>query len=159
MPNHYEILYLAPATQTEEELSPTKENVRNLIIKFGGSITLEDSLGKHKLAYPIKQARYGYYLLYEFDLEGENLKKLNREFQLLPELLRHQIVKKQPSKRIITPRTPGQFTTRVTEIKSDKKYPDSGPKPIDDKSDKDKIKLEDLDDKLDELLEGDIKMA
>jgi ribosomal protein S6 len=55
MTNHYELLYLVPASYTEEELLPIKDNVAELIKKFGGRITLEDSLGKKKLAvYPIK---------------------------------------------------------------------------------------------------------
>ena len=55
MVNHYELLYLAPAQLTDEELEKTKETVKNLIAKVEGKITLEDSLGKKKLAYPIKK--------------------------------------------------------------------------------------------------------
>lgn len=144
--NHYELLYLVPGTYSEEELIPIKEKVKQLIEKHEGKITLEDSLGKKKLAYPIKQVRHGYYLLDELDLPGENLKKLERDLGLIPEVLRHQVIRKKlqaPSLIEITEEKIKKEKTR--EEKEEKK-----------KTEKDKIKLEDLDQKLDEILEGDI---
>lgn len=154
--NHYELLYILSATQTEEELQPIKESVKQLIAKFKGNITLEDTLGKRKLAYPIKNIRFGYYLLFQFDLEGEQLKALNRELQLLPGIIRHQVVTRSSMLRPM-PRYQDTFSSGM-EVKTDRPQKPVT-KPTSDKSDKDKIKLEDLDEKLDELLEGDIKMA
>ncbi len=149
MTNHYELLYLVAANYTEPELEPIKQKVGELIKKFGGQITLEDSFGKKKLAYPIAKNHQGYYLFYEFDLEGNQLKELTRALKLTAEILRHIIVKKSltVSKRqkssIARPRPTADPTTSRpnTERKAD---------------DKDKIKLEDLDEKLDQILEGDI---
>ena len=83
MQNHYELLYLISGAYTEEELATIKEKVKNLIAKFEGQITFEDSFGKKKLAYPIKKAFHGYYLLYEFDLDGERLKDLSNGLKLM----------------------------------------------------------------------------
>jgi len=141
--NHYELLYLVSANYTEEELVPIKEKVKELITKFAGQITLEDNLGKKKLAYPIKTVRNGYYLLYEFDLEPEKIKDLEREIKLTPEIMRHQVV----SKKVQSP-----SMIQITENKAKKEKEVEEKK----KSDKDKIKLEDLDQKLDEILEGNI---
>src|SRR3989338_10036480 len=91
--NHYEILYLASASYTESELTPIQDKVKEFIKKYQGQITLEENLGKKKLAYPIKQNYQGYYLLYEFDLPGENLKQLDRSLRLTQDILRHIIVK------------------------------------------------------------------
>ncbi len=142
---HYELLYLIAATYTEEELVPIKEKVKELIEKNGGKITAEDSLGKKKLAYPIKNARHSYYLLYELDLEPENIKKLERDLVLDTDVLRHQLVKKAlmaPSIREITEQ----------KLKKEKAAEPEAKKT----TEKEKIKLEDLDRKLDELLENDI---
>lgn len=155
MTNHYELLYLVPATQTEEELIPIRDEVKRLINKLGGAITLENSMGKHKLAYPIKHARYGYYLLYEFDLPGEQLKDLNRELGLLTGLLRHQIVRREVSVAALKRRAQRTERVAAAQARAQTALPSEAAKPADEK---DKIRLEDLDDKLDELLEGDIKM-
>jgi small subunit ribosomal protein S6 len=142
MVNHYELLYLVAGNYTEEELAPIKEKTKELIKKFNGQITAEDSYGKKKLAYPIKKNNQGYYLIFEFDLAGENLKDLNKNLSLTNEILRHLIAKKSP---------------KAAEVKAPRRQPGtekietSAPKITDDK---DKIKLEDLDQRLDEILEG-----
>ena len=153
MTNNYELLYLVSGNHTDEELTPIKELVKNLIAKFGGEIKSDDSLGKKKLAYPIKGDHQGYYLVYQFNMDGNNLAELNKNLKLTNELLRHVIVKKElkPStllkraaRRIsITEENPAKPKVPVSENKSEKK-------------DDNKIKLEDLDEKLDEILEGDI---
>jgi len=149
MNNHYELLYLVAANYTEEELVPIKEKVKELIKKFGGEITSEDSFGKKKLAYPVKKNFQGYYLLYEFNLDGQNLKDLTKNLKLTNDILRHVIVKK----KLRTPEEIKAIKERVQkmeeqanpEVKAEKKAKDDN-----------KIKLEDLDQKLDEILEGDI---
>jgi len=146
MVNHYEILYLVPANYTEEELVPIKEKVKDLIKKCEGQITFEDSFGKKKLAYPIKKNHQGYYLLYEFDLDGSRLKELNRSLGLTNEVLRHIIVsKKVKTLEEIKAEEKAKKKVLAAEEKVEKKAKDEG-----------KIKLEDLDQKLDEILEGDI---
>lgn len=137
---HYEILYLISSQYSEPEAESIAEKVKELITKAGGKITLKDNLGKKKLAYPIKQIYQGYYLLYEFDLEQKDLKKLNNDLGLTNEILRHLIVKKSakiPSMVELT-------KEKVEEEKEEKKER------------KEKVKLEDLDKKLDELLKDNI---
>ncbi len=144
--NHYELLYLIAATYSEDELIPFKQKIKELIEKKSGKITLEDNLGKKKFAYPIKQVRHGYYLLYEFDLPPENLKALERSLKLTPEVLRHMVVGKKFQ-------TPSLIEITAEKVKKEKVQKEKEEKK---KSDKDKIKLEDLDQRLDEILEGDI---
>ncbi|MDX9893579.1 MAG: 30S ribosomal protein S6 [Patescibacteria group bacterium] len=150
MTNHYELLYLVAASYTEEELLPIKDNVSEIIKKFGGRITLEDSLGKKKLAYPIKTNFQGYYLIYEFDLEGAKLKELNQTIKLTNEILRHVIVKKPIKALSLLKTTQKKIEQQKTDtIKEEKTKKEQ-------EQDKDKIKLEELDEKLDEILEGNI---
>ncbi|OGY43918.1 MAG: 30S ribosomal protein S6 [Candidatus Buchananbacteria bacterium RIFCSPHIGHO2_01_FULL_39_14] len=144
--NHYELLYLIPASFTEDELAPIQEKVKELLGRFQGEITLEENLGKKKLAYPIKHNHQGYYLLYEFDLPGENLKQLDRSLRLTQDILRHIIVKTpkikpKPVSFLRTPREKLETKIKTSESKE---------------GEHEKIRLEDLDQKLDEILERDI---
>ncbi|MFA6215528.1 MAG: 30S ribosomal protein S6 [Patescibacteria group bacterium] len=154
MTNHYELLYLVPATYTEDELVSIKEKVKDLLKKFSGEVTAEDSFGKKKLAYPIKGNHQGYYLLYEFNLEGAKLKELDQNLKLTNEVLRHIIVRRElksaESRKKSSERLKAAEEKRTIEEK---------PEVIDEKKaekDKGKIKLKDLDQRLDEILEGDI---
>ncbi len=152
MINHYELLYLVPATYTEDELAPVKEKIKKIIEKFKGEITLEDSLGKKKLSYPIKKNHQGYYLLYEFDLPGEELKGLNQNLKLTNEILRHIIVKKKL-------KTPSLLKATKDKLEAEEKVSEEKKETAREKkiqNDKEKVKLEDLDKKLDQILDGDI---
>jgi len=153
MTNHYELLYLVGANYTEEELVPIKEKIKETIKKLGGEITLEDSLGKKKLAYPIQTNYQGYYLLYEFDLSGEKLKELDKNLKLTNEILRHILVKKKLETPSLLKTTAEKLKTTEKKMKEIKTEPEKAPKA---ETDKGKIKLEDLDQRLDEILEGDI---
>ncbi|MDD2807568.1 MAG: 30S ribosomal protein S6 [Patescibacteria group bacterium] len=151
MVNHYEACYLVGANYTEEELIPIKEKIADLITKAGGQISLEDSLGKKKLSYPIKGNHQGYYLIYQFDLEKDKLKELDRNLKLTNELLRHMIVISNPKK--------GRFVPSIVENLTEEKVENVKTEKVEAKSladDQGKIKLADLDEKLDEILEGKI---
>jgi len=159
MTNHYELLYLVPANYTEEELVPIKEKVKGLISKFKGEITFEDSLGKKKLAYPVAKNHQGYYLLYEFNLDGNELKNLDKELKLTNEVLRHIMVKKALKSKTLLKTTEEKLDKKLEEKpikKESKPEKNTEKKPETGSIDKDKIKLEDLDERLDEILDGDI---
>ena len=97
---HYEILYIVPNNFTEDEAKKIDGNVKKLIEDNGGKITYEEFWGKKKLAYPINHFNHGYYTLYEFDMDGINLVKLDKALKLSNEVLRHQIIVKK--KQIIS---------------------------------------------------------
>lgn len=90
---HYELLFIIANKYTEDEAKEIITKVGTMIKENEGEISFEEYWGKKRLAYAIKHNHYGYYSLYEFDLEGANLAKLEKELRLSSEVLRHQIVK------------------------------------------------------------------
>lgn len=92
--SHYEMLFIVPNKYTEDEAKQVITKTGTIIKENEGNITFEEYWGKKRLAYAIKQNHYGYYSLFEFDLEGKNLAKLDKIFRLSNEVLRHQIVTK-----------------------------------------------------------------
>lgn len=92
---HYELMYIVPIKMGAEESTATQDKVRDMLTGEGAKITMEESLGKRKLAYPIEHVRHGSYVLTEFDVEQEKLGKIQDWFRLSPEILRSQIVAKQ----------------------------------------------------------------
>lgn len=156
MQNHYELCYLVSATFSDEELIPLKERIAEMIKKFGGTITFEENFGRRRLAYPINHQHQGSYLLYEFDLEGGQLKELEKTIKLSGEVMRHIVVKRDPK----APRPTMSIAERAERFaaKSERTKEDENEKELINDSDKDKgkFKIEDLDQKLDDILEGKI---
>ncbi len=95
MLEHYELTYIVPVKFIDDELKKVSDEVNALIKKFNGQITEDYILGRQKLAYPIKKEHQGTYMVVEFDMETEDLKKLNTQLDLMNEVLRHLIVRKR----------------------------------------------------------------
>jgi len=92
---HYEILFIMPNKFTDDESKKVADKVGQVITENGGQITHTEYWGKKKLAYEIKHNAYGYYGLFEFDLEGNLLAKVDQNLRLSADVLRHQIVVKK----------------------------------------------------------------
>lgn len=162
---HYELLYLISNQFSEEEIKPIIEKVNVLITNNQGKITQSVSLGKKRLAYPIKGFRFGYYILVEFDMPGVNLIKVDHALRMTSEILRQQVV----SKEVKTPEQIEQdrkiaekiAARNVKEEKlAEEKVSARRVAPVVTESsarvaDKDKVDLKDLDEKLDKILETD----
>jgi small subunit ribosomal protein S6 len=152
---HYELLYIIPNKFTEEELPAVQEKIKQLLAKFNLQITKEESLGKRKLAYPIKKSFHGYYQLVEFDAEGEVINNLDRELKLHEDVLRHQVVRlPHPWPKLVMPE---EETASLPAFKTEPKK-ETGERKVSEKKREEakKIKLEDLDQKLDDLIKSDI---
>ena len=92
---HYEILFIVPNKFTDDEAKTVSSQVEKTITEGGGSVTNREYWGKKRLAYEIKHNAFGYYGLFEFDLEGANLAKIDSNLRLSTDILRHQIVIKK----------------------------------------------------------------
>lgn len=87
----YEITFL-----TKEETDP---GVRQAIEALGASVSDESSLGRRRLAYPIKKETQAVYTTYVFEAEAGQLPELNRRLRLNGAVLRYLIVQK-PTERV-----------------------------------------------------------
>ena len=91
--NTYELLYIIPATLTDEEVRQTELDAQALIKKYGGIVKESRQLGKFRLAYLIKKVRHGYYVLVYFEAEPQVVAKINEAFRIYDRCLRHLIVR------------------------------------------------------------------
>ncbi|MFH1867001.1 MAG: 30S ribosomal protein S6 [Patescibacteria group bacterium] len=154
--NHYELLYIVPLKMDEETVEPTIEKINSLLKELEAEITLQQNLGKRKLAYPIKQVRYGYYVLSEFNLEPTALKTIERELSLAGDVIRFQIVRK----KIKTDEQVAREKALKDKIKIHKLHEESqaavsasaAAKPVAPSA----TKIDDLDKKLEEILKNEI---
>lgn len=85
----YELLYIVPATKTDEEVATIHKSVSALVAKYGTETVRDELLGKLKLAYPINHIRYGHYLMACFSAEPDQVHALDEELRHSPDVLRH----------------------------------------------------------------------
>ncbi|HPD08064.1 MAG: 30S ribosomal protein S6 [Candidatus Pacebacteria bacterium] len=92
----YELLYIVSNKFTSEETEPIAQKVEDLITSNNGTIVYRENWGKRHMSYPIKGFQFGYYRLLEFDLPANKIEEINRYLRLSNDILRHQIIKRQP---------------------------------------------------------------
>jgi small subunit ribosomal protein S6 len=164
----YELLYIIPTRFTDAEVAEIQTKTNGLIEKAGGKIIKEENLGRIRLAYPIKQNHHGVYILSYLEGEGAMVSELDKQLRLSNEVLRHMIVElpkglpersfvlesyvaplseedeenRRSSKRPISVDTP-KFVAPIVEVE---------PVVREEKP----LSMEELDKKLDEILDADI---
>jgi len=150
---HYELLYIISNKFTEEETKPIIEKVNKVIERNQGKITFQEEWGKKKLAYSIENFIYGYYVLVEYDLPGESAAKVNKELKMSNEILRHQIVAKTFKTKEERETEKKQKEERIVKEKEEeRKEEEEKIIPVKQKQD---VNMEDLDAKLDKILDTD----
>ena len=157
--NRYEIMFIVPNKFTEDEAKTIISRVEKMITDAEGKIAYSEYWGKKKLAYEIKHNAYGYYQLYQFDLEGKNLLKIDTDLRLSHEILRHQILS-------VTPKTPEELAKAKAsreKLEAKKEEEENAKKEAAAKStikkvvpkEESRAELKDLDTKLEGILNAD----
>jgi small subunit ribosomal protein S6 len=158
----YELLYIVPTQYTDAEVETVKEKVAGMIAAAQGTVSRNESVGKLKLAYPIKKVRHGTYVLVRFESEPKAIAGIERQLRLTDEVLRHQViqlpngVEDQPF-QMISYVAPLSEEARADEQRAPAKpssAPTAAPAPV--KREEVSLSIEELDKKLDEILETDV---
>src|SRR3989338_565237 len=89
---HYELLYIVSATYSQTDLQKIQEKVTALLTKAGASILHHDMWSQRRLAYPIRDAENGFYVLCYFEGESINTTLIKKELELSREILRSMLI-------------------------------------------------------------------
>jgi small subunit ribosomal protein S6 len=175
----YELCVLLSGAQTEQENDEHAKAIDELLKVAEADVKHTHSLGRKKLAYTIKGLTHVEYRCWLFTAEAEAVETLNEKLRLSQFVVRHLIEKlervsidehfqhlqdikagksapdeeeevKEEEKKESTPAE--VVVEKKPEIISDKKSAQGGSASGGDEK---KVSLEDLDEKLDELLESD----
>lgn len=167
---NYELLYIISNQYTEDEAKAIKEKIDGVIKSHGGVIGYEEMMGKRKLAYPINKVAHGYYILTEFELEdGRKLIEISNFLRLDKEILRAQAI----AKAKITPEEIEKQKKQIAEMKelgegeerferpargerTERPEKKREEKPAAETKPEKKVETKPLDEKLDEILSGDL---
>jgi small subunit ribosomal protein S6 len=154
---HYEVLFIIPNKFTDDEAKNITNHIKKILTDNEAQVTLYEYWGKKRLAYQIKHNFFGYYGLFEFDLERSYLAKVNKDLRLSTEVLRHQIVVKKlkteeelAREKKIQAKIDSKKASE--EKKSKEKNKDLSSSKIPQKPDDKRANLKDLDKKMESIL-------
>jgi len=85
----YELMLIIKPGCTEEKLSATMDAVTQFIVELGGTVADVKSLGRRKLAYPIRHCGEGFYQLVFFNLRSTASPELENRLNISEEILRY----------------------------------------------------------------------
>jgi len=138
----YELIFILSPQLEEVDLDNTKKEISEIIAKLGGTINFKES-EKRTLAYPINKQGQGVFLITQISIVPENISNLSKQLKLNKQILRYIInqleiqkletKKPKPIKKLIIP---------------EKKILEKPPM-----AKEDEVKLEEIDKKLDELID------
>ena len=130
----YELTYIINPNLSEQEVVTQTDKVAGFINELDGEIKKETTIQKRKLSYPIKKEKEGYFISLDFQLSSDKLEKLNHQLKQEKDILRYLIIIKKIQK--LRPMRVKKFKERIKMAERPKE----------------KVKLEELDKKLEELL-------
>lgn len=151
----YEILYIIPSKFSDSEIDGVIEQKTKALEAADAKVQQTKNLGKIKLAYPIKKVTHGTYVLSYFEHDGSNLKKIDQDFRLADDILRHMVLSRPEG----IPSTMPSLTSyqeplspegKRTTPKKEKKVRVAAP------TEETKMSVDELDKQLDEILDSDL---
>jgi len=86
----YELLLILPGTFDEQEAKNKVGEIVDMLKEYAQDVEI-NSLGKNRLAYPIRQIRYGYFYTAIFNAEIDKLAVIYEKLNLMRDLLRAMV--------------------------------------------------------------------
>ena len=92
--NKYELALVLSVKLEDEARSEKLEKVKEMITRFGGTITNVDDWGKKRLAYEIQKMNEGFYYFIQFDAASDVPAKVEQDVRIMDNVLRFLCVRK-----------------------------------------------------------------
>lgn len=150
---NYELILIFPPQLEGNDLENIKKEIETTIKQFEGKITFKKQ-NIQTLAYPINKQRQGVFIISQISISPEKISALSKELKVNNQVLRHLIthipISANVKKPIKKPFIYEKQTMEPIPIKEEKKI---GPEPKEKKPEEEKIRLEEIDKKLDEIIE------
>lgn len=94
--NRYESVVILKPTLTEEEKTKELNDYKELFESFSNKpVTVED-MGKKKLAYEIRKQSEGFYAVFNFKSEPENIAEVERKYRIDDNVIKFLNIRLEP---------------------------------------------------------------
>jgi len=92
--NQYELALVVNAKIEDEARVATLEAAKDIITRFGGTVTNVEDWGKKKLAYEIQKMKEGYYYFIQFDADTTVPGEVEKRVRIMDNVIRYLCVRK-----------------------------------------------------------------
>lgn len=113
--NKYELAVVVNGQLDEEQRLAVLENCKELVGRFGGTITNVEDWGKKKLAYEIQKMDEGYYSFIQFDAESSAIAEIESRMRIMDNVLRYLCVKQNPDLQAVQAKKEEENVTEQAE--------------------------------------------
>ena len=91
--NKYELAVVVNAKLEDEDRAALIERVKELITRFGGTVTDVEDAGKKRLAYEIQKMHEGFYYFVHFEAESTAPAEIESRMRIMDNVLRYLCVR------------------------------------------------------------------
>ena len=91
--NKYELAVVVNAKLEDEDRAALIERVKELITRFGGTVTDVEEAGKKRLAYEIQKMHEGFYYFVHFEAESTAPAEIESRMRIMDNVLRYLCVR------------------------------------------------------------------
>lgn len=93
--NKYELAVVVSAKLEDEERVATVEKVKELITRFGGTISNMDEWGKRRLAYEIQKMKEAFYYFIQFESDSDCPNEVEQQVRIMENVIRYLCIKQE----------------------------------------------------------------
>ena len=93
--NKYELTLVVNAKLEDDERAAAVEKAKEIITRFGGTVTEVEDAGKKRLAYEIQKMKEGFYYFIQFDAETSAPAEIEKHVRIMENVIRYLCVKQE----------------------------------------------------------------
>ena len=93
--NKYELTLVVNAKIEDDERAAAVEKAKEIITRFGGTVTEVEDAGKKRLAYEIQKMKEGFYYFIHFEAESTVPAEVEQRIRIMDNVLRYLCVKQE----------------------------------------------------------------
>ncbi len=91
--NHYETVFILNPVLSDTQVKETVKKFEDYLTSKGGNVIYKEDWGLKKLAYSIQKKKTGFYHLFEYKIEGQEIAPFELEFRRDDSVMRYLTVK------------------------------------------------------------------
>ncbi len=91
--NHYETVFILNPVLSDVQVKEAVKKFEDYLTSKGGEIVYKEDWGLKKLAYNIQKKKTGFYHLFEFKINGEEISAFELEFRRDDSVMRYITIK------------------------------------------------------------------
>ena len=91
--NKYELALIVSAKIEDDARADAVEKAKDIIAKFGGTVTKVEDAGKKRLAYEIQKMKEGFYYFIQFDAESDVPAQVEAQVRIMEPVIRYLCVR------------------------------------------------------------------